>query len=88
MDHELDVDRAARLQFARDRARDFEDAALHRLVERLRRVDADRIAGVDAGAFDVFEDAGNENILAVVNGVDFDLEAAQILVDQKRFAAA
>ena len=32
---------------------------------------------MDAGAFDVLEDAGDEDVLAVEDGVDLDLEAAQ-----------
>ena len=46
----------------------------------------DRVAGMDAGPFDVFEDAGNEDILAVEDGIDFDFQTAQILVDEQRRA--
>ncbi len=47
-------------------------------------IDADRIAGVDAGAFDVLEDARNQDVLAVEDRVDLDLQPAQVLVDQQR----
>ena len=74
------------LELARDRRRDVDDAPLHRRIDRLRRIDADRIAGMNAGALDVFEDPGNEDVLAVEDGVDLDLEPAQILIDQQRRA--
>ena len=57
---------------------------LHRVVDRLRRIDADRVAGVDAGALDVLEDAGNQDVVAVEDGVDLDLQPAQVLVDEQR----
>ena len=39
---------------------------------------------MNAGALDVFENARNEYVLAIENGVDLELEPAQIAVDQQR----
>ncbi len=48
---------------------------------------AGRIAGVDAGFFDVFHDAGHEHVLAVANGVDVDFGGIfEKAVDEHRLA--
>ena len=47
-----------------------------------RWVDRHRVAGVHAGALDVLHDAGDQHGLAVADGVDFDLAAVEVLVDQ------
>ena len=39
---------------------------------------------MDAGALDVLHDAGDQDLLAVADRVDFDLLAHQVLVDQDR----
>ena len=41
---------------------------------------------MDARAFDVFEDAGDHDVLAVKHGVDFDFASAHVLIDQQRRA--
>ena len=50
----------------------------------LRRVDCDGVAGVDAGAFDLFHDAGDADVIAIGNGIDFDFTADHVLVDEDR----
>ena len=37
---------------------------------------------MDAGALDVLHDAGDENVLPVADGVDLQLRAHQILIDE------
>ena len=86
VDDELDVDQSANAELARDRFGHLDDARLHLGLDRLRRKDRDRVAGMDAGALDVLEDSRDEDFLAVEGGVDLDFEPAQILVDQQRRA--
>ena len=83
MQHELDIDQASNAELSRDGVRDAGDALFHFGFDDLDRVDADRIAGVNASALDVLEDARNQHVLAVENGVDLELEPAQIPVDQQ-----
>jgi hypothetical protein len=42
---------------------------------------------VDAGAFDVLHDPGDEHVASVAYRVDLDLDALQVLVDQERLLA-
>ena len=53
--------------------------------EVLRRQRAGAVAGVDAGFLDVLHDAADEDVLAVAEAVDVDLDgAAQVAVEQQR----
>ena len=61
------------------------DQVLVGLGDALRRVDADRVARVHAGALDVLDQARDEHVLAVADGVDVHLEA---LEDSRRCGPA
>ena len=61
-----------------------EDLVLDGLRDAEGGIDTDRVARVDAGALDVLHDAGNEDVGAVADGVDLDLLARDIAVDQNR----
>ena len=47
-------------------------------------IDGYRVAGMYAGAFDMFHDAGDQYVLSVANRVDLYLYPAQIFVDEHR----
>ena len=81
---ELDVDGAFDLQFQGDARRVVDDLVDHFLVEVLRRIDGDGVARMDAGPFDLFHNAGDEDVRAVGNGVDFDFAARHVFVDEDR----
>ena len=44
----------------------------------------DRVAGVDARLLDVLHDTGNEDILAITDGVHLQFAAHNITIDQHR----
>lgn len=48
------------------------------------RVDRDRVARVDTGALDVLHDAGDQDVVPVADGVDLDLTAGEVFVDEDR----
>ncbi len=57
-------------------------------ARRLRRQRAGAVARVDAGFLDVLHDAADEDVLAVAEAIDVDLDgAAQIAVEQQRVVA-
>ena len=65
-----------------------DDLVAHRRVEPRRRVRRHRVAAVHAGALDVLHQAGDHHRLAVADGVDVDLGAEQVLVDEHGAAPA
>ena len=65
-----------------------QDRALDLVGDGKRRVDADGVAGVDTGALDQLHDAGHEHVSAVADGVDLDLAAGDVLIDQHGLALA
>ena len=54
------------------------------VVDVLCRVDRDGVAGVNTGALYVLHDARDEDVLAVADGVDFNLGATEVLIDEHR----
>ena len=52
------------------------------LSQVLCRVDADGVAGVHAGALHLLHDAGDQEVLAVADGVHFALGAQNVLIQQ------
>ena len=48
----------------------------------LGRVDGDGVTGVDTRTFYVFHDSRDEDILAVVDGIDLDLSSLNVLIDK------
>ena len=61
----------------------IDNRLLHLFGKRDRGIDRNRVAGVNAGAVNVFHDAGNQNVFAVTNGVHFDFLPHQIFIDQR-----
>jgi hypothetical protein len=54
-------------------------------LDHIRREDARRVAGVDAGLFDMLLNAGDDAVLAVGEGIDIDLEGVfKKAIDQDR----
>ena len=59
-----------------------------RFFERIGRERAGAVARMDAGLFDVLHDAGDEDILAVADRIDIDLDGiGKIAVDEHRARA-
>ena len=81
---ELNVDHALYVQRTRELFGVVDNLLLHGLGERLRRVDRNRVTGVNAGALNVLHDTRNQDILAVADRIDLNLNALNILVDQNR----
>ena len=50
----------------------------------LCRVDTDRVAGVDTGTLHMLHDAGDEEVLAIADGIDLTLGTHDILIQQDR----
>ena len=48
------------------------------------RIDGDRVAGVNACALEVLHDTRDEDVVAVTDGIDLDLAAHHVLIDQNR----
>ena len=88
LDGVLHVHQAADLERQRQRARSAARARRSSsCVERMRRQRAGRVAGMDAGLLDVLHDAGDEDVLAVGQAIDVDLDGVgEIAVDQQRAA--
>ena len=83
-DDELDVvqtdDADAQTQFHRI----VDDLVLGFLAHAEGRIDADRVARVDTRVLDMLHDAGDEDILAVADGVHLQLLAHDVAIDQHR----
>ena len=60
----------------------LQDDTLNLIGDGEGRIDGDGVTGVDAGTLDQLHDAGDEDVAAVTDGVDLDLAALDILVDQ------
>ena len=85
LDGELHVHEADHAQLERHRARGRADLVLNVFAERVRRQDAGRVARVHAGLFDVLHDAADQNVGAVADRVDVDLDRVfEKAVDQDR----
>ena len=82
----LHIDQADDFQLAGKAAGVIDQRVNDFLAEGVRRVDADRVAGVYAGAFDLLHDAGHKVIGAVADGVDLALGAKDVLVHQHGMA--
>ena len=54
------------------------------LGQMLCRVDTDRVAGVDTGTVHLLHDAGDEEVLAIADGIDLTLGTHDILIQQDR----
>ena len=80
----LQIDKADRVQADTEFLRIFVDFPAHIIINMHRRANRDRIAGMYACPLDMLHDAGDEDIGAVTDRIDFDLCAADILVDQHR----
>ena len=54
------------------------------LGQMLCRVDTDRVAGVDTGTLHLLHDTGDEEVLAITDGIDLTLGTHDILIQQNR----
>ena len=84
LDDELDVQKSLHLQRHRELSGVVDDGVLHLWGQALRRIDRNTVARVDARPLDVLHDAGDHGVDSVTDGVDLDLGAHQVLVDQDR----
>ena len=84
IDDILNVDKPQRTEFQRNLPRNLNQPLRHRAGQVPRGIDSNGVAGVDAGTFHVFHDAGDEHIFPIANRVRFRLDAHQVLVNQHR----
>ena len=84
VEDELDVIEADDADPQSEFDRIVDDLILGLLADAEGRIDADRIARMDARALHMFHDAGDEDVLAVADGVHLQLLAHDIAVDQHR----
>ena len=82
VDDELDIDQADNAQVLGQVAGVLEDGLLVYLINVQGRIDGDGVAGVDAGTFHVFHDAGDQHIFPIEHAVHFHLSTHQVLVHQ------
>ena len=82
MDNVLDVGEPDGAQAFAERFGVVDDFFFHALGDVWRWVNGDGVAGVNAGAFDVFQNPRDEHVFAVGDGVDFYFDAVQIFVDE------
>ena len=81
-DRVLDVHQTGDVQLAGKAAGIIDHGVDLGLGQMLGRVDADGVAGVDTGALDLLHDAGDEEVLAIADGVHFALGAHDVLIQQ------
>ena len=82
----LHVDKAHHFEFPGKAASVIHQRVNDLLGEVVGRVDADGVAGMDAGALHLFHDAGHQIIGAVTDGVHLTFGAVDVLVHQHRMA--
>ena len=86
MDHVLDVEEAAHAEPDAQPPGVVGERSRCSSVGEDGREDRDAVAGVDPGPLDVLHDPGDQHVLAVADGVNLDLAALEVLVDQDRAA--
>ena len=79
---ELDVEQPLDVQGDGKALRIVDDRVDHARRQRLRRIDCDTVARVNAGALDVLHDARNHDIHTVGDGIDLDLGALHIAIHE------
>ena len=79
---ELNVEQPFDMQGNGKTLRIVDDRVDHACRQRLRRIDRDTVARVDAGALDVLHDARNHNIHTIGNGINLDLGALHIAIHE------
>ena len=82
VDDELDVVQADDADAETELFGVLQDDALDPVGDGEGGVDADGVAGMDAGTLDELHDAGDEDVAAVADGVHLDLLALDVLVDE------
>ena len=78
----LDVNQSLCAQRKRKTDGVIHKAVLLALRQHKCRIYGNGVARMDAGPFDVFHNSGNQHILAVADGVHFQLRSHQVLVYQ------
>src|ERR1700687_4913219 len=78
----LDVHQAAQAEMPCDFHRVLDYVIELGLLQALRGVNRVRITGVHTGTLDVLHDPGDDDCVAIGNGVDLDLDPLQVLVHQ------
>ena len=81
-DDVLQVDQAQSVQLPAEGLGGGHDPGAHVVVDIGGGVHGDAVAGVDARALHVLHNAGDEDVLAVADGVHLDLHAGEVLVDE------
>ena len=84
VDEILNIDKPFRAERKREFARLLDNFLPEDIVEIPRRVHGDRIAGMNARAFDVLHDTRNQNVFAVADRIDFEFGTAHVFVDEHR----
>ena len=64
--------------------RDFDHAPQILVIQVVRRIDGNRVAGMHAGTLNMFHDAGDQHIRAVRDDIHFEFRSRKILIDQHR----
>ena len=84
IDQILNIDKSFGLQRNRQIPGSLDDLFGHGLADVPGRIHRDGVTGMDAGAFDVFHNTRNENILPVTDGIYLQLGTHQIFINQYR----
>ena len=80
--NELDIDHSLYVQGSGQLFRVVHDGPLVALRDALGRVNGDTVSGMDSRSLNVLHDAGDEDVLAVADGVHLDLLAHDVFVNQ------
>ena len=82
IDQVLDIHQSLSIQGNGQIPGALDDLVCHHIVDVPGGVYGDGVAGMDAGALDVLHNARNQDVLAVADGVDLQLGAHQVFIDQ------
>ena len=82
VDEILDIDKPFGAEREGEPRRAVDDPLHHFVVDAVGRIDGDRVAAMDARAFDMLHHARDEHVAAVRNDVDFEFLARHVFVDQ------
>ena len=80
----LEVDKAQGVELPAEGFGGGHNLGAHVVVDVRGGVHGDAVAGVDARALHVLHNAGDEDVLAVADGVHLNLHAGEVLVDEHR----
>ena len=84
--NELDVDQTENSKVLCQSLGVLNEGVLVLLLDVDGRIDGDGVAGVNACALEVLHDTRDEDVVAVTDGIDLDLAAHHVLIDQNGFS--